>query len=211
MSRGYETIFGSAAKMANPYIFGIGVAKTGSHSLAAALELLGVCTKHIGHECYHGRGEWLAVMKSNKAAGRLLCAGIDADALIDWPICDWFDVLADQYPHAKFILSYRPPHDCALSWIRMTMAQSARHVGARGYAEFANYAVAHVDAVWQRFRRDPSRLLLLDMRDADATKWAALCQFLKKPLPLANTPFPQEFRHDEWQTDAGFLKPSRGL
>lgn len=189
--------------MASPQIFGIGVAKTGSHSLTAALELLGFRTKHIGHECYHGRNELLALLKRNKAAGKNLCEGVDADALIDWPVCDLFNALADQYPHAKFILSYRPPHDCALSWIRMTMAQPGRHVGSRGYKDFAAYATEHVDSVWRRFREEPARLLLLDMRDADETKWAALCQFLQKPQPSKGTPFPQVFLHDEWQ---GVLK-----
>ena len=133
---------------------------------------------------------------------------MDADSLIDWPICDWFHLLADHYPAARFILTFRPPHDCAFSWVRMTNAQPGKHDGALGYADFAHYAQRHVDEVIERFRRDPRRLLLLDMRDTDETKWKLLCGFLGKPVPAGA--FPREFCHDEWQTDPTLNAEMRG-
>ena len=41
------------------------------------------------------------------------------DAFVDYPIHAIYQKLYDDNNDAKFILTYRPPHDVALSWLRM--------------------------------------------------------------------------------------------
>lgn len=188
-------------KMAEPSVFGIGYPKSGGHSLAKALERIGFGKViHVGHETFHrGRGLVESVTR-NKDRGLKVFSGIDCDAVVDWPVCDWFDVLMNQYREAKFVMSFRPPQDAAISWVRMVASQPGRHTNPRNYSEFEAYAKSHVDKVFGAFSGMPERLLFLDMRDDDETKWKLLCQFVGADVPA--DPFPSEFGHKDWQVNA---------
>lgn len=181
-----------------PHIFGIGAGKSGGHSLAKALELLGLNAAHIGHETFHGRPHIQETILANVAGERLALTGIDGyDALVDWPVCEYWYLLRDQYPDAKFILTYRPPHDCAMSWVRMCLTQKSIPGGSPdGYAAYAEYVEQHVDAVARGFTRFPERLLILDMREAATAGWKLLSRFLGREPP-AGVPFPREFTFEE--------------
>lgn len=184
--------------MVEPSIFGIGYPKSGGHSLAKSLELIGVeRVIHVGHETFHNGQGLVESMTRNKNRGLKAFSGIECNAVVDWPVCDWFDTLLREYIDAKFILSFRPPQDAALSWVRMVASQPGRHNNPRNYSQFEAYAKSHIDRVFEAFSAMPERLLFLDMRDDDETKWKLLCQFVGAAVPA--NPFPSEFSHREWQ------------
>lgn len=81
-----------------PKIFGIGLSKTGTTSLAHALEILGYRTKD-----YPGLSRYRAGDLSS-----VDLAVVDAyDALTDTPIPSFYRELDQRYPGAKFILTVR--------------------------------------------------------------------------------------------------------
>lgn len=180
-----------------PWLLGIGVGKSGSHSLATALERLGVRTCHVGHATHHGDRSVQDAITANAAAGRPILDGIDGyEALVDWPVNEHWYAISTQYPEARFILTYRSPHECALSWCRMVYEQQTSPEGAPGgYSEYVHYVEDHVDAVFKVFAAQPGRLLALDMKDSDAKKWAVLSRFLGRPAP-EGMPYPMEFAHE---------------
>lgn len=184
-----------------PYIFGIGAGKTASHSLAAALAAMGFRTRHLGHDKFHNRLDVLDQINANIAARQPPTAGIrGVDAVIDWPIWSQFAAIDASVPEARFVLTYRPPDDCALSWCRMIAAQHER-VGPgwpKGFIEYGDQVREHNDAVLRHFFGRPDKLLVLDVRDDDATKWRLLAKFLERPAPI-DQPYPRAFDHKDWQ------------
>ena len=187
--------------MAKPWIFGIGSGKTGGHSLAAALYTVGLKASHVGHECYHGRTFIRDTMLANKANRRSPTDGIDGiDAIVDWPVHEMFRELDSSVRGAKFILTYRPPDDCAISWCRM-IGENHKNVGPgwpKGFKKYGEIVRSHVDSVLQHFFGRPESLLILDARDSSKTKWKLLGDFLGVETP-ADKPYPKEFDHEQWQ------------
>ena len=182
-----------------PWLFGIGTSKSGGHSLADALSVLGLRAKHVGHELFHGRRELLEALKAGDMA-RL--EGIDA--IVDWPMSEMWPSIMQSQPESKFVLTYRQPHKCALSWCRMMIDQPDVAAGQEitSYSEFVRQCEGHVDFVLRSFIGKPDRLLILDMDDTDETKWRLLARFVGSNPP-SGLPFPRSFSHDEWETDQG--------
>ena len=186
--------------MDKPWLFGIGAGKTASHSLAEALAAMGLRVAHIGNRCYHGDTFVRDTMLENRVNRRPPTDGIAGlDGIIDWPVHEMFRELDKAVPDAKFILTYRPPDDCALSWCRMIAAHH-KNVGPgwpKGFIEYADLVRRHNDAVMRHFFRRPEHLLVLDVRDSDETKWGLLAKFVGKAAP--KTPYPRSFDHAQWQ------------
>jgi len=173
-------------------VFGIGLSKTGTTSLAAALEVLGYRTKdYPGLQAYR--------------SGDLSC--IDAhwlehyEALTDTPIPSFYRELDRRYPGSKFILTVRAMEPWLLSCRkqfteRHAARQSAGHrqlfTELYGTAVFdeALFRQGHerfVAGVREHFRGRPQDLLELDV--AAGQGWPELCAFLGRPLP--ELPFPK--------------------
>lgn len=187
----------------SPWIFGIGVGKTGSNSLAAALIELGFTAKHVGDENYWGKSFYLQRLRDNIKEGKFVCDGIKGvDALIDWPVWSQFRQLDAQVPAAKFILTYRPPDDCALSWCRMIADQheKIKPGWVTSYRKYADEVRAHNDDVMAHFLGRPEKLLVLDCRDDDETKWKLLGKFLGVDVG-GRGEYPKKFCHQEWEAD----------
>lgn len=185
-----------------PWLFGIGIGKTGGHSLAEALRQMGITAKHIGHEVYHGRTVIGEKMRANAKLGCNPVEGITGcEAVVDAPTHQFFRELDEHNKDARFILTYRPPDDCALSWCRMIAAnhQSVMPGWPSSYNEYYRHTVDHVDAVLRHFFGRPQKLLILDVRDKDETKWRLLAKFLQRPAPY-HRPYPRQFDHQTWQT-----------
>jgi hypothetical protein len=173
-------------------IFGIGLSKTGTTSLAAALDTLGYRTKD-----YPG----LTAFRP----GDLSCIDplmLDQhEALTDTPIPSFYRELDQRYPGSKFILTVRDMD----GWLQSCKKQfTARHAEKqneahgqlfmdlygttvfdedlfrRGYSRF-------VDGVLTYFENRPKDLLVLDV--AAGQGWPELCTFLGKPVP--EVPFPK--------------------
>jgi len=173
-------------------IFGIGLSKTGTSSLASALQILGYRVyDNLGVETY-ARGDLSSVD----------LAVVDAhDALTDTPIPSFYRELDVRYPGSRFILTVRERD----SWLQSCRKQFTQklsekqndahrrlfvdlygtdvfdeHGFARGYDRF-------VDGVRQHFRDRPGDLLTMDIAAGDG--WESLCAFLGKSVP--DVPFPK--------------------
>jgi len=173
-------------------IFGIGLSKTGTTSLASALQLLGFRTRdNMGIEVYRA-GD----------ISSLDLGVVDAhDALTDTPIPSFYRELDARYPNSKFILTVRERN----AWLQSCKKQFTQKLAdkqneahrrlfmdlygtdvfdeekfARGYHRF-------VEGVTAYFRDRPGDLLVLDI--AAGGGWAELCPFLGISQP--DIPFPK--------------------
>jgi len=188
--------------MGKPNIFGIGKPKTGSNSLKSALEIIGFKTYHTGNadkendRSFHN--QLLVNMQQNESP--LKHIDCDYDCFVDYPIHAIYKNLYEENKDARFILTYRPPDDVALSWIRM-MHHKKKPLPNRlptNFSEFSQSCRDHVSEVFEFFLDKSKSLLILDTRDSDATKWKLLCKF----LDVANIPtkkFPHSFNHASWE------------
>ena len=179
-----------------PKIFGIGLSKTGTTSLAAALEILGWQTAHFRNPVTR------AIIED---------ADFDLfDALNDGPVSAHFEALHDKYPNALFICTTRPLQ----SWEASVRAHRIRTRGTdvprdldRITAEegpdsplaarlpihdaiWRHPDLASVHAHWGRrvddfFADKPGRLLRFSVADDG---WQELCAFLEKPVPAVEFP-----------------------
>jgi 3'-phosphoadenosine 5'-phosphosulfate (PAPS) 3'-phosphatase len=181
-----------AMKMDTPKVFGIGLSKTGTSSLAHALEILGYRTKdYPGIERYV-RGELSSVDLEV----------IDAhDAVTDTPIPSFYRELDARYPNSKFILTVRERD----AWLKSCRKQFTEKLAekqndahkylfldlygtdvfdeqkfSRGYEEFVEKALKF----FENRRHD---LLVIDIAAGEG--WEKLCAFLGKPIP--DIPFPK--------------------
>lgn len=179
-------------------IFGIGMHKTATTSLHAALQIL-------GYESAHWKsGAWAKhVWEEMHAAGisRTLEKFYTAS---DLPIPIFFKELDRAYPGSKFILTVRDEID----WLRSVRAHFSIQNPFRWEWDvypFTNtihreiYGRTDFDALTflERYRRHNAEVIeyfrtrpddLLVMREHT---WTALCEFLQKPLP--NVDYPRKF------------------
>jgi len=175
-----------------PKIFGIGLSKTGTSSLAQALQILGFRTlDNMGASRY--------------VAGDLSSIDLEKveahDALTDTPIPSFYRELDRRYPGSKFILTVRERE----GWLKSCMKQFSLRFAesqsepnkrlfvdlygtnvfdaekfARGYDRF-------VVGVTEYFRDRTDDLLVLNVTAGEG--WERLCPFLAKPVP--DIPFPK--------------------
>ena len=173
-------------------IFGIGLSKTGTTSLANALLILGFKTKdNMGVTRY--------------AKGDLASVDLDVienyDAHTDTPIPSFYRELDAKFPGSKFILTVRGTE----AWLRSCKKQFTQRFaqvqtdahkrlfldiyGSDVFDEqrFASGYQRFVDGVHEYFRNRPSDLLVMDVSSGEG--WDKLCRFLDRPLP--DVPFPK--------------------
>jgi tetratricopeptide (TPR) repeat protein len=181
-----------------PKIFGIGLSKTGTTSLAAALTALGFYTL-----------DWFNPLT------RKLMSDDDLhlfEAFTDTPVCANFEKYYFMFPNSKFVYTVRPFE----SWKESIENHGLRFYGHRNF-EDARKGVAHSDTVHfgvdfsnifsslyfnhksyedayhvydqrvRRFFQDKPKDRFLEF-DVAAGGWAELCAFTDRPKP--STPFP---------------------
>lgn len=186
-----------------PKVFGIGLSKTGTNSVAAALTLLGLNTLH-----------W-----SNPLTGEVI--GEDDlylfDAFTDLPACTAFEKNYYQFPAAKFIYTIRPYE----AWIGSLLRHGESMLNIDQFGEFRrqskdsdtfrygrefcniqqtiylNYpdlrrAFDAYDRRVRGFFRDKPKDRFLSFSVFDGDGWPELCSFLGMPVPPV--PFPFENR-----------------
>ena len=172
-------------------IFGIGLSKTGTTSLARALEILGYRTKDfIGVKEYR--------------PGRLDCIDLDVidanDAFTDTPIPSFYRELDQRYPNSKFILTIRDMD----GWLKSCKKQFTRALANKETAANNSILVAmygesvfekekfesgywcYVNGVYDYFRDRKEDLLVLDICANEG--WDKLCAFLGQPIPEVSFP-----------------------
>lgn len=173
-------------------VFGIGLSKTGTTSLAAALEILGYHTKdYPGVETYH--------------PGDLSSLDADLleshDAFTDTPIPSLYPALDAAFPGSKFILTVRDME----GWLKscrkqftQKLADKQNDAHNRLFVELYGTAVfdealfragyeRFVQGVTEYFKDRPGDLLILDVTAGEG--WEKLCPFLGKSTPVQ--PFPK--------------------
>lgn len=195
-------------------VIGAGFGRTGTLSLKLALEKLGFDPCHHMMEVF-GKPEHIALWQ-DAADGKavdwdVVFAGYQA--AVDWPVCGFWQVLAEQYPKAKFILSRRDPE----KWYASTMNTIFRGM----IAADENPEDAHLKMVCTLIRDNTFGGDLTDKANAirvfeahnqkvidtlpkdrllvfEATEgWAPLCEFLGVPEPVE--PYPRTNSTEEFQ------------
>lgn len=179
-----------------PYVFGIGLSKTGTTSLNDALNILGFRAEHLP-PCAHvgAQGkislDWPWWLSKSNAATDLTVAAV-------------FEDLRDMFPNARFI--YTPRNlDKWLDSCRRHFSHelAARRVEQKNFhlmelthAFYGSYLydeelyreayLRHDHAVQKAFAGDNA---FLEFDLTDNPSWDPLCEFLKLPIP--DQPFPQ--------------------
>ena len=173
-------------------IFGLGLSKTGTTSLARALEILGYKTRdYIGVSSYT-RGELSSIDLAEIEAN---------DAFTDTPIPSFYRELDSHYPGSKFILTIRDTNGWLQSCKKQFTSKLSEKLNAasnqlfmdlygstiydeskftKGYEQFTS-------GVHQHFKDRPQDLLVMDIAADDG--WEKLCPFLNVPVP--DVPFPK--------------------
>ena len=173
-------------------IFGIGLSKTGTTSLASALEMLGYRTKdYPGVETY--RPDDLASLDPELLENH--------DAFTDTPIPSLYRALDRAYPGSRFILTVREMD----GWLKSCRKQfTQKHAEKQNEAHnrlfvelygtpvfdevlFRSGYERFVQGVKEYFKDRPGDLLILDVTAGEG--WEKLCPFLGKPIP--DVPFPK--------------------
>ena len=158
-------------------IFGIGLTRTGTTSLAEALKILGYSAKHLPMS-YHD---------------------IEIhDASTDTPVAARFPILDVFYPNSKFILTTRDKDSWIISaeslnrnnddpiWLlegRAILYKTVIFERNKFLDAYDNYQ----DFVTNYFKNRPNDLLVLSLNDTN--KWEKLCNFLNKSIPNVEYPY----------------------
>jgi len=168
-------------------VFGIGLGKTGTHSLNQALIELGFNARH-----YPPPG--IMIQKRFKD---LLSR---YDALTDSPVVPVYKDLDQQFPGSKFIFTIRAAdgwiesyedHYSKSKYVRMRGQYKRLRLILYGTNEFDREKMLakyhqHYKDVMDYFKNRDGDLLIMDIIEGDG--WDKLCPFLDKNKP--NIPFP---------------------
>jgi hypothetical protein len=182
------------------YIFGIGLNKTGTTSLTHALRMLGFEALH------HRDGVEEAMQRAHHEGVPLLSYAPRADAYLDYRAVEaWFDVLDQQYPRSRFILTTRDLEGWLASRKKHVLRNQARAESGVYRGEWLRVDLeawrrewySHHDRVRSYFA-DRQSLLEMDVSAGDG--WDVLTPFLGVPEP--EEPFP-------WLNRAMSRKPLR--
>jgi len=157
-------------------LFGIGMNKTGTNSLATALRKLGI-------SCLHNSTKVKTYRRQNIEAGQKILHGLDHRyrAFCDSPIPYFIDEIQRDYPGSRYILTIRD----IKAWVKSRL----RHFGGTVEHHLSEWQ-RHLDRLQAAFGDDMSGILVYDRCGGDG--WAPLCEWLSKSVP--QEPFPHKNR-----------------
>ncbi len=195
-------------------VIGVGVGRTGTHSLKTAINKLGFGPCHHMEEvlqnmpvqvplwsaAVNGSPDWRAIYNGYESA-------------VDWPTACFFRELLKEFPSAKFVLTQRSPENWADSFgstiykllsgrdqappeMHAWLDMASGVVAKTGFPAdldrdgLINAFVAHSKIVNETI---PARQLLVY---AVKEGWEPLCTFLGKPIP--DEPFPHTNDREEF-------------
>jgi hypothetical protein len=175
-------------------VFGIGLSRTGTLSLASALRSLGFRTAHWQEHNAIERGlhTWFTGDFSDDCL-----AGFDAAT--DLPIPIFFKELDNRYPGAKFVLTTRNERD----WLNSMQGLFTRNARTRSnlsrYQRLVrntmygttSFKPAKLEAAYRRHHTDVTEYFgerVLSLNICAGEGWQQLCEFLGVAHP--NTKFP---------------------
>ena len=169
-------------------IFGIGFHKTGTHSLGAALKILGY------EVCGFKRRALLEIKNNNLDPAFDLVSKHDAFEDFPWPLL--YKELDEKFPDSKFILTIRESN----SWLKSNLnhfgtgpRKTLNSIYGAAYPKgneqiYLDKFNTHNTEVFAYFKTRPNDLLILDFQKGD--DWIKLCDFLGKQIP--SEPFPHK-------------------
>ena len=161
-------------------VFGLGLSRTGTVSLNAALNALGYKAKHF------------------PAPLQVVAAAEKYGALTDTPVCQYVEILDRLHPGAKFVLTVRDEEtwldSCRRHWAGPEPSTPGWRWNRRAVygietfdeAVFLRVYQEHVKRVTRYFARRPGKLLVLNVCAGEG--YERLCPFLN--LPMRDEPFP---------------------
>ena len=176
-----------------PRVFCIGLNKTGTSSFHAAMEILGLASLHWGGPDVSG------AIKAALAERRPLLSSVDPtfDAFSDVGLLSThFDLLDEQYPGSRFVLTVRPIDD----WIDSRRRHVERNIARREAGDYDGSFVEVDEDLWReqwhrqvrgarRYFEGRSDFLQVDLTAGGG--WGPLCELLDvaepaEPFPWAN-------------------------
>ena len=189
-------------------IFGIGLQRTGTSSLAAALRILGYRTLQTPVNVFNNIGD--RCLEEN-------------DAFTDNPIPILYKELDQEYPGSKFICTIRNIDEwlASVKWLfstgrlhynwKETPVVDEMHETLYGISQYdedvfrATYFAYYHD-VQLYFEDRPQDLLIMDFSHGEG--WEELCPFLNKEIP--STEFPRLNISSRWRTIKVYVKRALG-
>ena len=177
-------------------VFGLGLSRTGTRSLTAALHILGVDTVH-----YPIDDDTFRALETGALDFDLLRA---FDGITDITVSPYYAQLERRHPDAKFILTNRDEESWLTSCLNHWTGRDAfapaltpaaeTHMQIRRFLRAANFGTyrfererfryvyrKHTEDVRRYFADKPGKLLELDIVKGDG--WPELCAFLGRPIP----------------------------
>lgn len=185
-------------------LFGIGLMRTGTFSLASALSELGLRVAHFDElrQSSTDYGGWVTGDLDTNWI-------VDFDAVFDNPVPGLFPQLDKRYPDSKFILTLRDEE----SWLQSCGLYLSNIPATYEYRKLVRTAVygmysfneerwryvyrRQIEFVKEYFKNREKDLLIFDLFHGDG--WEELCQFLNLkvpsyPFPNLNTSLKYEFK-----------------
>ncbi len=197
-------------------VIGAGFGRTGTLSLKAALEQLGVGPCYHMMEVFGNPGHvegWLALAKGETNDWRPMLQNFHS--VVDWPTTFVWRELADAFPAAKVILTERDPK----VWYKSASSTIFRHMGnlradldpmRHMQGEMATRLVKertfggdlgeeNAIAVYKRHNEEVKRTIPKDrlLVYSGEQGWGPLCEFLGVSVPA--TPYPKTNTTEEFQ------------
>lgn len=191
-------------------VIGAGFGRTGTASMKAALELLGLGPCHHMKELttLEQNNYWMAAAEGQTMAWDKVFEGYGSS--VDWPAAFFWRELSEYYPDAKILLTVRDPEDWYKSMQNTIFnvlkakpkpfAVAVKLVGERlfeeRYDDNAFVMGLYEQNILEVQAAIPSdRLLTYEL----GSGWGPLCRFLGKPIPDAE--FPRSNSTQEFQSD----------
>ena len=196
-------------------VIGAGFGRTGTDSMREALTQLGFGPCHHMVEVNTNEDQkrmWRAFVRGERFGWDQLLGGYVS--CMDWPTAHYWRELAQAYPSAKVVLTYRTAESWWASFEKtlLPMMQSSKDPQSLGVALVREQVFggrmddrAHVIALYEENVRAvkatiaPERLLVHRVEEG----WEPLCAFLGVPVPAQ--PYPNRNTAAEFQ--AAVLKP----
>lgn len=185
-------------------IFCIGLSKTATTSITAALDILGFDAIH-----WHDTKDIFKYTKSGIEINHTMLSNYAAFA--DTPIARIYKELDSKYPGSKFILTVRDVEKWVKSFEdqfgkgRLDTFSEKLHMDLYGTSEFDYKKCTaafnrHTEEVTDYFKDRATDLLIIDVTAGDG--WEQLCGFLDLPIPAVA--FPKKFTKGERKYTLGY-------
>ncbi len=174
-------------------VFGIGLSRTGTQSLSAALNELGLTSVHFPNDD--------ATFRQLRSGDFDLEVLERATALCDTPVVPYYPQLDEAFPGSKFILTLRDDREAWLASVER-LWRCRPHIPTHPYHKFITAAVygtwhfsrsrfayvydLHVRNVRSYFQGRTQDLL--ELRICDGEGWAQLAPFLGMDVPSSTFP-----------------------